>query len=369
MRVVAFGTYDAGTHPRVGVLIAGLRSHGIEVVECNVPLGLSTADRVRMLRQPWRIGRLAYRLVVAWGQLVARSRRLGPVDAVLVGYLGQFDIHLARRLFRGVPLVLDQLVFGADTAVDRGLAGGAVLRLLRWLDLAALRRADIIIVDTEENAGLVPRALRDRVVVVPVGATDNWFQAHSARTARDPESPMRVVFFGLFTPLQGAPVIGRAIADLPDSVTVTMIGSGQELAETRLVTGGRDVTWIPWVESEDLPEIVASHDVCLGIFGTGSKARRVVPNKVFQGMAAGCAVVTSDTLPQRRTLRSGAVFVSPGDPVALASALRELAGDRRRLLNLQRDAAAWAATQFAPHQVVRPLLARLGKTSDTGSRS
>ena len=43
----------------------------------------------------------------------------------------------------------------------------------------------------------------------------------------------------------------------------------------------------------DLPALVAGHDVCLGIFGTGDKALRVVPNKVFQGAAAGCAIVTS----------------------------------------------------------------------------
>ena len=72
----------------------------------------------------------------------------------------------------------------------------------------------------------------------------------------------------------------------------------------------------------NLPALVAGHDVCLGIFGTGDKALRVVPNKVFQGAAAGCAIVTSDTAPQRRALGDAAVLVPPGDPEALAAALR-----------------------------------------------
>ena len=55
------------------------------------------------------------------------------------------------------------------------------------------------------------------------------------------------------------------------------------------------------------PALVAGHDVCLGIFGTGVKAQLVVPNKVYQGAAAGCAVVTSDTAPQRRALGENAV--------------------------------------------------------------
>ena len=54
----------------------------------------------------------------------------------------------------------------------------------------------------------------------------------------------------------------------------------------------------------------------------------MVPNKVFQGAAAGCAVVTSDTAPQRRVLGDAAVLVPPGDPAALAEALRSLAADR-----------------------------------------
>ena len=42
-------------------------------------------------------------------------------DVVLVGYLGHFDVHLARLLFRGVPVVLDHLVGASDTARDRRL--------------------------------------------------------------------------------------------------------------------------------------------------------------------------------------------------------------------------------------------------------
>jgi hypothetical protein len=52
MRLLFFGTYDAGAHPRVAVLRDGLRAHGATVRECNAPLGLSTAARVSMLRRP-----------------------------------------------------------------------------------------------------------------------------------------------------------------------------------------------------------------------------------------------------------------------------------------------------------------------------
>ena len=139
-----------------------------------------------------------------------------------------------------------------------------------------------------------------------------------------------------------------------------MVGTGQDLAETRRLAAGNDrVTWRDWVPADELPALVAGHDVCLGIFGSAAKATRVVPNKVFQGAAAGCALVTSDTAPQRRVLDGAAVLVPPGDPRALAAALRHLAADRARLADATAAARALADRRFTPDAVVRPLDARL----------
>src|SRR5260370_26018199 len=135
-----------------------------------------------------------------------------------------------------------------------------------------------------------------------------------------------------------------------------MIGGGQDKAETKLAaTANQAVRWMDWVPAEHLRAVVASHAVCLGIFGDGEKALRVVPNKVFQGAAAGCAIVTSDTAPQRRALDDAAVLVPPGNPEALAAALLRLAEDRAELARLRGRAARLAREQFLPGQIVTPL--------------
>ena len=69
-----FGTYDAAAHPRVSVLRDGLREHGATVQECNAPFGLSTAARVSMLRRPWTLPLLGWRLLRCWSTLAVRSR-------------------------------------------------------------------------------------------------------------------------------------------------------------------------------------------------------------------------------------------------------------------------------------------------------
>src|ERR1700728_4785350 len=371
MRTIIFGTYDTAMHPRIATIAEGLAARGFDVTECNIPLGLTTADRVDMLAKPWKAGGLAARLASRWLGLAARARRLGRPDAVVVGYLGHFDVHLARLLYprhifsrHRVPIVLDHLISAANTAKDRRIAGGGLKqRLLTLIDAAALRAADIVMVDTEEHLELIPERYRSKAVVVPVGAPAPWHAAarEPSATVASTTRPLKVVFYGLYTPLQGAPVIGEALGRLAGApVEVTMIGRGQDQAETkRAAAANQSVRWLDWVPAAELPALVAAHDVCLGIFGTGDKALRVVPNKVFQGAAAGCAVITSDTAPQRRVLGDAAVLVPPGAPKALADALLRLADDREALLKLRHAARQLAAERFTPEQVVQPLTDRL----------
>jgi glycosyltransferase involved in cell wall biosynthesis len=372
MRVLLFGTYDTSMHPRVAAIAEGLRARGADVAECNAPLGLDTAARVDMLAHPWRAPALLARLAQRWATLTVAARRTPVPDAVVVGYLGHFDVHLARLLFRRVPVVLDHLVGASDTARDRRLDGGPRQVVLRLIDSAALRAADIVVVDTEEHLEIVPEKYRSKAVVVHVGAPTPWHEAAAefsvgaepsgdAGSSSDAGEPLKVVFYGLYTPLQGTPVIGEALGRLAGApVEVTMIGRGQDEAETkRAAAANQSVRWLDWVPAAELPALVAAHDVCLGIFGTGDKALRVVPNKVFQGAAAGCAVITSDTAPQRRVLGDAAVLVPPGNPVALADALLQLANDREALLKLRHAARQLAAERFTPEQVVGPLTDRL----------
>jgi glycosyltransferase involved in cell wall biosynthesis len=213
----------------------------------------------------------------------------------------------------------------------------------------------VLILDTEEDARLLPARRKARAVVAPVGSPDEWF---AAPPTRQPSDRLSVVFYGLFTPLQGATVIGEAIAKLPpDSpIEITMIGAGQDLAETRArAKTTLTINWREWVEPDELRTLVHDHDVCLGIFGTSDKARRVTPNKVFQGAAAGCMILTSDTPPQRRSMGDAACYVPPGDANALAEALRSLAANLDEVRRLRVAAQQRAEANFRPRRVAEPL--------------
>ena len=107
-RILAFGTYNVRKHPRVGILIDGLRKNDCEVGEINEPLQLSTAQRVEILKKPWRIFGFCWNLLKLWRLLARRARAWisvnGKPDAVLVGYMGHFDVLFARHMFKDVYL-------------------------------------------------------------------------------------------------------------------------------------------------------------------------------------------------------------------------------------------------------------------------
>ena len=292
-------------------MISCLRRAGVEVVERHVPVWEGREHK-------WRAGlRAATRLAAAEVRL--RRRVAGDLDAVIVGYPGHLDLAAARRVARGRPVVFNPLVSLSDTLVAdrrRFRAGGLAERVLRAVDRRAFAAADLVVSDTAAHAEVFRTLGARRVEVCFVGAEDHVF-----RPGWEGGGP--VLFVGKLIPLQGLETVLAAARLAPD-VRFRIVGSGQ--LERLLRDRPRNVEHVPWVEYERLPEELYRASCALGIFGTSAKAARVIPNKVFQALACGTPVVTADTLAARELLRDGesALLVPPGDPHALAAAVRRV---------------------------------------------
>ena len=350
-RVRLFGTYDKNVHTRIEVVRRGLIEAGAEVEEVNRPVRFSTARRVAASERPWKLLGWGGRTLLAWLSLGAAAIRGVRPDVVVVGYLGHFDVLLARVLHPRATIVLDYLASIERMLIDRRLDRRGVRALARILDSLAMRTSDIVMVDTAEAASREHGRAR-KIVTVPVGASPEWFARPTSRSG-----PLRVIYFGVYTPLHGAETIGRSISMLADAdVEFTMIGTGQEHELVKDHVGlDPHVTWIDWLDLDQLREAVGQSDVCLGIFGTTPKALEVVPTKAYQGAASGALVVTSRTRSQEATLGDAAIYVSPGDPEDLARVLRTLSTDSA-ILALRQRSHDWASSHYAPRQVVQPLL-------------
>ena len=135
-----------------------------------------------------------------------------------------------------------------------------------------------------------------------------------------------MLFVGKLIPLHGLETI-LAAARLAPEIPFRVVGNGQ--LDTLLVERPPNVEWVEWVDYERLPEEIQRAGCALGVFGTSAKAGRVIPNKAFQALACGTPLVTADTPAARELLRDGesALLVPPGDPEALAAAVRRLAAE------------------------------------------
>jgi glycosyltransferase involved in cell wall biosynthesis len=318
VRVLYFGTYERD-YPRNAQVIACLRGSGVEVVERHVSVWDGQEHK-------WSVGPLsALRVALAEARLSLPMR--GPFDAVIVGYPGHFDMPRARRLARRRPLVFNPLVSLADTLVgDRGrfAEGSLPARLLAKIDRRALRLADLVVADTDANAdflaelGGIPR---DRVATALVGAEERLFRP----AWRYPERFV-CLFVGKLIPLHGLETI-IAAAELAPELPFRIVGSGQ--LDALLEHRPENVEWERWIDYERLPDAYWDAGCALGVFGGSAKAARVIPNKAFQALACGTPLVTADTPAARELLVDGesALLVPPGDPAALAAAVRRLAAD------------------------------------------
>jgi glycosyltransferase involved in cell wall biosynthesis len=318
VRVLYFGTYERD-YPRNAQVISALRGAGVEVIERHAPVWEKSRDN-------WsaRTG-IGLRLMLAEARLWWPPR--DEYDIVLVGYPGHFDMPRARRAAGGRPLVFNPLVSLHDTMVsDRGRYSSRsfAARALAAVDRKALGMADLVVADTRANGdflaevGEIPRS---KVEVCFVGAEDRLFHA-----GWRPDDPFRALFVGKLIPLHGLETILEA-ARLAPEIPFRVVGSGQ--LEHLLAERPENVEWVHWVNYEDLPRELWGAGVTLGIFGTSDKALRVIPNKAYQALATGAPLITGDTPAARELLADerDALLVPPGDPAALAGAIRRVAGD------------------------------------------
>jgi glycosyltransferase involved in cell wall biosynthesis len=361
-RVCFFGAYDPA-YPRNRILRLGLERAGVEVREARVP------ERRAWLRYP--------------ALAAAFTRGVDHAGVLMVPEFRHKDMPLARALAGKRTLVFDPLVSRHDTLVDdwRLHAPGSLqARWNRWIDRWSLSLADLVLCDTWTHGALyeslgVPR---ERLARVLVGAEDEFFAIGPPGHA----PPVRVMYLGGFLPLHGIPFVLEALrmlerrsAELPP-YHVVFAGKGIQFDEAvRFKNESRleRLEFTGAIPYADAARVVASSHIVLGAFGAGEKAGRVIPHKVYQGLAAGRAVLTGDGPGLREVFEPGVHLAAArrGDPGAIADALAGLITGASRRLALGEAGRARAREVATPERVgesLRDALARVG-TARAGARA
>jgi glycosyltransferase involved in cell wall biosynthesis len=176
-----------------------------------------------------------------------------------------------------------------------------------------------------------------------------------------------ILYHGGLFPDRGIEQLMAAMPALPDATLVLM---GYGALEERLreaaadpALGGR-VRLVPPVRPDELHDWVASADiVAMPIQPSTLNHRLTTPNKLFEAMASGVAVVASD-LPGMSMIiaETGCGIVCDGtDVLSLTTALRELLADPARRLELGRRGLAAAHATYSWERQAGLLLAEYSR--------
>lgn len=239
------------------------------------------------------------------------------------------------------------------------------------LDRWSLGLADLVLCDTWAHGELYASlgARRERLRRVLVGAEDEFFAVPAAA----PRPVVRIGYVGGFLPLHGVHVVLEAAAILERRTEplpaweIVLAGRGIEhdaAREQARSLGLASVQFPGPLDYATLPAWLAEAAVVLGAFGRGEKAGRVIPHKVYQGLAAGRAVVTGDGPGVREVFEAEThlATVPRGDAGALAAALAELIASPARRDALGRAGRARALEVATPERIAASLIEALAGT-------
>lgn len=292
-----------------------LAAYGVEP-----PRGLALVPFSRRLPAPFswlpvHSNQLFFRRLRRWLEQESRERRRPAL--IMARHL-----KIAQALIEqcpDIPLLYEAHEVFADVAPPDKRES------LARIEDTVLRRAAALVAVTHGVADDLKKRYRlDREIHVLPDAV-SW-------PAHIPEKPWRdagrhIIYAGSFFPWKGVQDLVAAAEGLP-GCRVTLIGGSPERIreyQRQVPAHGAEVVFaghLPHTET-----LKALSEACIAVLPNRAEPNSLwsSPLKLFEYMAAGCAVVAADLPSVREVLAEDeAVWAAPGDPETLAAGIRRL---------------------------------------------
>lgn len=257
---------------------------------------------------------------------------------------------------KGAQLVFNVQDLHPDAPIRLGLVKNPwVIRALRWLEREGYASADALTVICES---FKRHCLRFGVPPERVEVIENWIDLDEVKPESSQnrfraelglsDSDFVVLYAGTLGLLSGAESIVAAAALLSDlpQIKFAFVGEGACVESLKTEAAQKDlrnVQFAPFQPRSRLSQVQAISDVSVVSLKPGHSFTSV-PSKALGYMAAGRAIIAAvDTDSETALLVRKAdcgIVVPPGDPAALAAAIRHLLHhreERLRLANNGRD--------------------------------
>lgn len=281
---------------------------------------------------------------------------------------------LAR--WKQVPFLFEVRDLWPAFAIQVGvLRNRPLIRLSEWLERFLYRHADRVMVNSPGFSAHVQERGARKIELVPNGADPAMFDPQADGAAYRREHGLEGKFVVLYAGAHGMSndlgIVLQAAQQLLDrpEIALALVGDGKEkpaLMARAQTLGLSNVHFLPPVPKLGMAEALAAADACLGILKPVPLYATVYPNKVFDYMAAGRPVLLAmeGVIRQLVETTGAGVYVPPGDPIALAQAIRILAADSAGRQEMGRRGRLCIETQFDRRQLAEVLAAILSEMVD-----
>lgn len=303
----------------------------------------------------WDVRLFMVKYCCAFGDVEWRLRGDKSVkpDLVWVPVCRQRDAAAATRWAhkRGIPVVFDPMISYWDKKVlEQGkwrAEEGRAKRLLAW-ETKLFNGVDRLLCDTSCHADFFHAHMgvpREKLRVLFTGTDETVFKPADRPEddpPHDPKAPLRILYHGAYLPLHGTEYIVEAARRTQNlNIHWDFLGWGAYKAATEEKAKGiSNITFLERVPYVEVPRVIRTADIVLGVFGTTEKASRVIGNKVYEAMAC-CRPVINEFCtgyPPEAKDCPAIAFIPPGDPQALVDAVVPWIDRREELFALRKTA-------------------------------
>lgn len=237
---------------------------------------------------------------------------------------------------KGVSFVFEVRDLWPAFAIAVGiLKNKFIIRLSQGLEKFLYRRADALVINSPGFLEHVKQRGARSVFLVPNSVDTAMFPLNGNGSAFRTQHQWQEKFLVFYTGAHGMsndlPVVIEAAEQLKqiENIHFVLIGDGKEkpaLMELARKKGLKNISFLPPIEKKEIGQVMSAADCCIAILKPIELYKTTYPNKVFDYMAAGKAIVLVIDGVIRKVVEDAdcGVFALPGNADAVAQAIRSL---------------------------------------------
>ncbi len=362
-----FGTYDKNFSSNK-TIIKALESQGVKVVQVNAHTSVTKIENAKDLG--WI--QIIKRILVKTKLLVVTITHVSSIiqsNALIVGYPGHIDVIFAKiicLLFRKKLVFFPLIIISTGFIDEYGIlsANSPKAKFIKNVEKIIYKACDIILADTlyqKKHFIEIFGIQEEKVYLLPIGA-DNSTYVYKPKTSNQ-NNEINIVYYGLYSPVHGVKYIIEAAQFMKNNKNVffIMVGDGTQFQENYQKANNyklKNITFFKEMTESNALSTLQSADIFMGFFENHSAIYRAIPNKIYQGIALGKAVLTADAPVIRDvfTHKKNIYLCKPGNQESINSAILNLTRDKKLRNSIAKNAYNLYLENFTPEALGKVLL-------------